>query len=160
MTTVKSHIISRQQTSAKRSIDQNDKAYGYWEVLTAYEAGRKAGIELSDKIYKKAFEDNLDRSFEACRKIYALLKEHGIECHMVSIRPEGITEFDLLFAVEKKKFNSVNFAKTYPLAENQIRGIKSKTLELSISFMPFSQDINEEKLDAGGFLTIYNGKKS
>ncbi len=157
MTTVKSKTTTRQQTVVKKN---DDKMFDYWEVLSAYEAGKKAGIKLSDKIYKKVFEENLDKSVKACRKVYAFLKEQDIECNMVSIRPERITEFDLLFTVSKKNFNSVNFAQIYPLAESQIKNIKSKTLELSLSFMPSSKNIDEKKLDAGGFFTIYNGKKS
>lgn len=159
MATVKDQVTTRRKKSVSKN-DNKKKLYDYWEVLSAYDAGKKAGIKLTDKVYKKAFKDNFDKSVEACRKIYTFLKEREIECHEVLIRPEDITEFDLLFSVSRKNFNSVEFAKVYSLTANQIKNIKSKTLELSISFMPHTKDIDEERLGTEGFLTIYNGKKS
>lgn len=160
MKSIKAQVPAKTGVRMAKYNKNEVKLYDYWAVLSAYETGRKAGIELSDKVYKKTFEDNLKKLGEASRKIFTFLQDRDIECHEVLVRPENITEFDLLFAITRKTFNSVEFAQIYGLVKNQIKNIQSKTLSLSISFMPYSEDINEEKLATEGFLTIYNGKKS
>ena len=98
MPTTKGQVSTGRRVVVQK--EQVEKAtYDHWDVLSAYEAGKKAGIQLKDAVYKKAFEENFDKSVEACRKIYAFLIKKGIECGMVSIKPESITEFELLFAV-------------------------------------------------------------
>jgi hypothetical protein len=146
------------KTGDVRSVSWSDvppqEGYTGDDLINAYLKGCDEGLERQRKILLKVLEDNLSDAKVIVEKFYAQLNKN-FTCSYLKLRVKELTEFDVLFVVDKADFISDEFMRAYKEARKIKKKVNQSPFELSFSFMPISERIDEKKLLIDGYCFTY-----
>jgi hypothetical protein len=139
--------------------------YSADEVINAYFLGvdkgySKAKIEYNNnnerfKILFKTFEDNLNIAKQTCEKFLGEICKNGFKSLGVWLRSYSLTSFDAIFVIDKKDFVNEEFLAIYTLSQEIREKVNNNSFNISLTFMPNSNHLNEDKLLADGYVLNY-----
>jgi hypothetical protein len=134
---------------------QKEKVYSADELIDAYFKGRKDQFEEDKKILLETFSKNLEQAKNVCEEFFETLADKEVQCKFVSLRALTITHFDAVFVVAKEKFVSLDFDKIYRRAREKKCEVNTKTFQISFSFMPHTDSLNEGRMLTDGYIMRY-----
>ncbi|MES2389158.1 MAG: hypothetical protein V4543_14240 [Bacteroidota bacterium] len=130
------------------------------------------GISSEDSINAYLFENRYVHAFQrttfisnlltasgfALNFLKALDAEKGIKCLSVFIKAADLRSFELLLTVDVGDFVSEEFVSAYKLARESKAAVNTDSFNLTISFLPNSDQLDAEALICDGFTWHYEQK--
>jgi len=151
----KSHNMSDSWSLRPQAELEKEKLFSSDAVIDAYFKGRRDEFEENKKVLLKTFSDNLKRAQQTCEEFFAVLEKNGVKGFFVSLRAESVTIFDAVFVVPAQKFLTHDFDAVYKMAREKKKEIATTTFNLSFSFMPLTDSIDEERMLMDGYILKY-----
>lgn len=146
-------IISKVNIS--ESWDLKERKEGFFtgdQVIDAYLKGKVDGL----KNYKKTMLINLNKNVNECarytRIVIGHLKERNMEQTSAFLKIDSWNTFRVMIGVKEVDFLNPDFLKVYDYVSALEDKISSETLKVDFSFLDFTDEINEKRLGAAGFL--------
>jgi hypothetical protein len=139
-------------TGDKNSIATNN------DIINAYLEGRKDGKEDAFKEIVETLIVNLEAAQNISEAFYHSINQAGKHCFKAYLKVENIEEFRIIYLIETSFFYSEEIDSIYGKAI-EIRKTKNKEgFNISFSFLPYNQSLNESKLSADGYVLNYGEK--
>ena len=132
------------------------KTFSVDDVINAYIEGRKDGMSELEKIQHEKLLSNIEKLKELSLTFLDLLKAKKISCKSIKLKINTITNFEVLYLVSKEDFISSEFLDVYKLSMAKKKEVASDTFQVDFMFMPYIENINEEKILSDGFIISYN----
>jgi hypothetical protein len=124
-------------------------------IIDAYLKGVEAGKTEYTQVLTSQFAANMQESGIATEQLLCELEKRKLPVHAVFLKADGITSFEALFIVNEADFIAEDFRSVYTTA----RQIKNEHLKdnyyIAFSFMPQSNNFNENYLIADGYAWKY-----
>ena len=99
---------------------------------------------------------NLNKNVNECarhaRIVIGHLKERNMEQTSAFLKIDSWNTFRVMIGVEEVDFLNPDFLKVYDYVSALEDKISSETLKVDFSFLDFTDEINEKRLGAAGFL--------
>jgi hypothetical protein len=134
---------------------EKEKFFSSDAVIDAYFKGRRDQVEENKKVLIKTFSDNLKRAQQTCEDFFAALEKNDLKGFFVSLKAESVTFFDAIFVVPAQKFLTHDFDAVYKMAREKKKEIATTTFNLSFSFMPLTDSLDEEQMLMDGYILKY-----
>jgi len=134
---------------------EKEKFFSSDELIDAYFKGRRDQVEENKKVLLKIFSDNLNRAQQTCEEFFAALEKSDVKGFFVSLRAESVTIFDAVFVVPAQKFLTHDFDAVYKMAREKKKEIATATFNLSFSFMPLTDSLDEGQMLMDGYILKY-----
>ncbi|MDR2591320.1 MAG: hypothetical protein LBC59_00740 [Chitinispirillales bacterium] len=134
---------------------EKEKFFSSDELIDAYFKGRRDQVEESKKVLLKIFSDNLKRAQQTCEDFFAALEKNGVKGFFVSLKAESVTIFDAIFVVPTQKFLTHDFDAVYKMAREKKKELVTTTFNISFSFMPLTDSLDEEQMLMDGYILKY-----
>ncbi len=134
---------------------QERKSFSADTVINAYLQGRRDQSIERENVLTEKFNENLDKAKKISSKFYGILKDKGITCKHILLRPNKITEFESIFVVDKNDYVSPQFEDIYKLAILEKTQENSDTFHFTFIFIPYSENLNRDKLSTDGYILEY-----
>jgi hypothetical protein len=136
------------------------------EVINAYFLGVDKGYSTAKieyinqgnerfKILFETFESNLNSAKKICEEFFCTICKSGFKSLGVWLRSYSLTSFDAIFLIDKNDYLKDNFLKIYTLSQDLRKKVNNNSFNISLTFMPFSKHLNEDKLLADGYVLNY-----
>lgn len=128
------------------------------QLIDAYMKGKEAGKSEYENVMLSKFQNNIKlatESSEAVMKQASKLKIQVVNAH---IKAESVTKFSALIVVDLNDFISDKFRKIYTLSREIKTKYESTTFTIDYTFMPFSDHIDENRINSDGFFLKYEKK--
>jgi len=152
----KTHYTTADSWSLRPQTEiEKEKLFSSDTVIDAYFKGRRDQVEENKKILLKTFSDNLKRAQQTCEEFFAALGKKGVNGFFVSLKAESVTIFDAIFVVPAQKFLTHDFDAVYKMAREKKKEIATTTFNLSFSFMPLTDSLDEERMLMDGYILKY-----
>ncbi len=135
------------------------KLYSADAVIDAYFQGRRDEKIENEEILFEKWQKNLNKAKKLSADFTDILENKKIKCKHVLLRPKKITEFESIFIVPKIDYISPKFEEIYKLSISKKTKGNSDTFHFSYTFIPYSQNINREKLSSDGYILEYVKKR-
>ncbi len=160
MPTLKKSTISKTKIKddweVQPSSEQKEvKLFSADALINAYFKGRRDQKIEREKVLLEKLKENLNKAKKLSSDFFDILKKKNISCKHVLLRPKQITEFESVFIVSKKDYISPKFEEIYKLSISKKTRVNSDTFHFSYIFIPYSQNINREKLSSDGYILEY-----
>jgi hypothetical protein len=166
ITTTELNVASKQDWHLKPPVEIKEKRFfSADEVINAYFLGvdkgySKAKIEYNNnnerfKILFKTFEDNLSIAKKTCEQFFCEICKYGFKSLGVWLRSYSLTSFDAIFVIDKNDFVNDEFLSIYTLSQEVRKKVNNNSFNISLTFMPNSNHLNEDKLLADGYVLNY-----
>jgi hypothetical protein len=153
--TIFENIAAKSKAVAQNWSEVKKDSFTADDLLDAYTSGK----EEHHRILKKAFQSNISAVIDLSDALLSTLSKNNISCTRAFIKPEGLETFSALFFVPEKDALSKAFDKIYKEAE-KIRGkAENNDLYVDFAFVPFTDYIDEDMVNADGYTIKYIGKK-
>lgn len=137
----------------------SSESYSCNEVIEAYEAGKKEGQSIEQRLKFEKLEENLAKSTSLAEGFFELLIEKKCKPTEATMRINSITSFDVAFIVSDKAFFSDEFRALYREAHKIREANRSQTYNIYFTFIPKTKFMNEDMLVHDGFTYSYYGKE-
>jgi hypothetical protein len=124
-------------------------------LIDAYFKGKRDQVEESKKVLFETFADNLNTAKKACEEFFAMLAQKGINGDFVSLKTDSITVFNAIFVVPAQKFLTHDFEAVYKMAREKKKELTTPTFNLTLSFMPLTDSLDEEQMLMDGYILKY-----
>lgn len=124
-------------------------------VINAYLQGRRDQSIQNERILTEKLNENLEKAMNLSSRFSDILQEKKIKCLHILLRPKKITEFESIFVIDEKNYISSQFDEIYRLAISKKTKINSDTFHFSYIFIPYSKNLNREKLKSDGYILEY-----
>ena len=133
-----------------------EESYTSDDVITAYMKGKKDGMEDYKKILLEKLSSNMSTATKLTESFCSeITSEYKVEFKKAYLRIADITKFEVLIPVPETKFVSNDFRKIYLLADKVKQVNNNETFYITFSFMPISEQFNEQALINDGFAMQY-----
>jgi len=151
----KLHSVADSWSLRPQAKIEKEKLFSSDAVIDAYFKGRKDQVEEKKKVLLKTFSDNLKLAQKVCEEFFAALGKSGVKGKFVSLRAESVTIFDAIFVVPAQKFLTHDFDVVYKMAREKKKEIATATFNLSFSFMPHTDSLDEKRMLMDGYILKY-----
>lgn len=125
------------------------------QVIEAYIKGKEAQRDQNIKVLIKELENNIKKASNAVERIHEYIVSLGFKSYTYYVRFNNIISFDVIFSINQEDYLSESFDKVYVFSMNLKRELNNETFNISFSFMPKSDSLNEKRLTSEGFLLRY-----
>lgn len=126
------------------------------DMIGAYLKGHEAGRTAVEEVVSRQFEQNLGRATGAAEAFYDLLRERlGVAATEARLRVDALDQFSALFAVPRAAFLAEGFVQAYALVREHRRAVEAPDFRLDITFVPDSEHLNRDAIDADGYTLTY-----
>ena len=143
----------------KPSVERKEKKiFSADELIDAYFKGKKDLIDDTTKVLFEKFSKNLALAKKVSEELFESLKKENYNCKYVLLKALNVTNFENLFIIKKSDFISDRFREVYRQSREKKAKINNQTFNLSFSFMPYSEKINENRLLTDGYILKYAEK--
>lgn len=130
------------------------------DIIDAYEAGKKAGIDEHFLIYKKTFMENIKKAIQLSEEFYKFLNEElNFPCKNIFLKSSGITSFEVLLVVDYNKYLTDTRKVAYSAVQKIIKESQSEVFSIDFTFMPEVGNLNMNTLHSDGFTLTYEPNK-
>jgi len=150
--------ISSPSANSWRRPEAPRTVYSDNDLINAYMKGCADGMKTRDKILLETLKSNLDNAQKIVAEFYEQLNKN-FHCSSLRLRVKDVAEFDSLFIVDEDDFVKDAFKEAYKKARSTKKEVNRPTFNLSFSFMPLSNALNEDELLIDGYYFEY-GKQS
>jgi len=127
------------------------------DIIHAWESGVDKGMDTTQQILKKSFLENIQKAFNVSESLYAKLGSIA-KIENVYLRANDITNFETLLIVEKAAYISEKRNEIYEIARATKAESKGDFFNISFTFMPYANSINQNSLNSEGFVFKYEGQ--
>lgn len=139
------------------------------DILDAWNDGIEKGVKEGKKrVFSEleaTFEENLKKTFRLSELLRDyIMKDQGVVCSMVTVRPESINAFESLFAVDSEAYLRPDFRKAaYGKARELSKSLIGDNINLEFIITSSSPELNQSILISNGYSYMYRpepiGKK-
>lgn len=128
------------------------------DIINAYLEGRRDGEKEAFKELFKMLFSNIEFAQEITEGFFHEINKNKKVCYKAFLSFDDISNFKVIFQINNDVFYSEAVDELYKKAM-EIRNKKnSEDFNISISFIPMSTALNENRLQADGFVLSYAGK--
>lgn len=143
----------------KPSVERKEKKlFSADELIDAYFKGKKDLLDETKKVLIEKFSKNIDLAKKVSEEFFEALKKENYSCKYVMLKALNVTNFENIFIIKKSDFISDRFREVYRQSREKKAKINNQTFNLSFSFMPYSEKINEKRLRTDGYILKYAEK--
>ena len=155
-TIVKSSKVNSTSWELEPSLSKaKEERFSTDDMINAYLKGKEAQKNENEKIRMEKFSNNIELAQSISEEFFRMLDNKGIKCKFVTLRPKSIFDFDSIFLVSESDFVSPDFEEIYTLAREKCSSVNSDTFNLSFSFIPYSKNVNKNRLLSDGYVLTY-----
>lgn len=155
-------LTTKGQTNKQSSLPENwkkaESAYTGDDLIDAFLQGKEAGRNETFRILLAQLNGNIEKATSLAEKLYTEAVERKFKATSIHLKAEDLTKFKALFVVEKDDFLSEGFRDLYIIARYIKNESESENFYLSFSFLPNSDKLSEECLNADGYFMKYEKK--
>ncbi|MDR0792388.1 MAG: hypothetical protein LBE82_03700 [Chitinophagaceae bacterium] len=134
---------------------KEENAYTGNDLIDAYLQGKKAGQDEVFTILSKTFGENMERAMSMSERLYIDAEAKNIKFKNIHLRADGLTKFSALFVAKKDDFISDSFRDIFISARKIKNDEKAADFYISFSFMPDTENLNEDCLNTDGYFMKY-----
>lgn len=128
------------------------------DIINAYLEGRRDGKEEAFKEILNKLISNMESAQGISEGFFHVINQDIKRCFKAYLKIESIESFKVIYLVDTTFFYSEEIDLLYKKAM-EIRKAKNKeSFNISFSFMPYNQSLNESRLSADGFVLTYGEK--
>lgn len=124
-------------------------------VINAYLKGRKDQYHDNEKILAEKLNENLNKAMNLSSSFSDILQDKKIKCLHILLMPKNIMEFESIFVVDENDYISPQFEEIYKLAILEKAKANGDTFHFSYIFIPYSKNLNRQKLKSDGYILEY-----
>lgn len=159
MTAVKSKQVTGDwKTVAPVTEEKAETIFSADDVINAFFLGKKKQEDQQKKILSEKFINNLKKAQDIGKEIFKFISSKNIKVEELRLRPKSLTDFYLLYIVQKEKYLSSSFSNIYKKSINEKSKHNSDTFNIDFNFLPHNSKINKEKLVSDGYFLRYAKK--
>lgn len=147
-----SHSLSNHWQKQTNAITYND-------VSEAYLKGKEAGKTEQQRVNQSLFTNNLNKAKEISEKLFEEITNSGLKIKAIHLKAEAITSFNALFVSDKNDFLKDEFRNVFILARKYKSENENETFNISFTFTPDSNTLDENCLASDGFFVKYYGQE-
>jgi hypothetical protein len=127
------------------------------DVLDAYLKGKEEGKTEQQRVNQSLFTNNLEKAQTISENLFEQIKSSGINLKAVHLKADAITSFYALFISDKGDFLKDEFRQVFLLARQSKHESENETFNISFTFTPDSEKLDENCLASDGFFVKYHG---
>ncbi len=132
--------------------DDGEKLYPVDAVIEAYVKGKNDGMEQTNKLLKKQFQDNLIKSATNTTKVLEFLNSKGVKGISQHLKAESFDDFSVLITVSEDDILKDVFSEVYKFTEHLEQLVKEELYSISFSFINKSDHFDEEMIHSDGYI--------
>lgn len=126
------------------------------EIIDAYCLGVRRGVNDFSDYIKKQIIKNASLVTEKGKKLFDEINKVG-ECKCAFARIEEINAFKIIYALDADFYHNQSlvspiYQKSWDMSEDMIA---ENDIIVSVTFMPFSENINVGRLNSDGYRIVY-----
>ena len=125
------------------------------DVINAYFMGKEASKNEEQKILSEKFRQNLKQAQVKGSELFKKLSQQKIKIKELLLNPRAITDFSILFVVDKNDFLSEKINRAYKISIQEKQELNKDTFQVEFTFMPYTPSLNRDKLISDGFILEY-----
>ena len=138
---------------------EQTNVFNHNDLIEAYIKGKEAGKTEQQRVNQSLFNTNLQKAQSVSEELFAQLNDAGLKINAVHLKADAITRFDALFVSDKKAFLKDDFRNAFILARRFKQENETETFDISFTFTPDSNTLDENCLTSDGFFIKYYGEK-
>jgi hypothetical protein len=127
------------------------------ELITAYQIGKKAGMDFQQKVMREKFISNINLAAKTAEKFYAFFLESKIEPH-VRLRTNSIESFDFAFLLDEEIYHSDKLDAAYEYAHELRTSLSNDTFSIYFYLFPKTSRLDLNRMISDGFSVFYEPK--
>jgi hypothetical protein len=133
-----------------------DELFTSDEVIDAYFNGMSVGKDQTRRLLVNQFKENVEKATGLAEKVYNAVAEKGFNPTEIHLKANQVSNFNALIVVTKEDFINPEFDKIYSVARKVRKESESETFFLTLSFIPYSKELNESCLASDGYFLKYD----
>ena len=125
------------------------------DVIDAYLKGKEEQKILTEKVLIEKLDSNLNQAKNLVEQITEKIINDGFTVFKSYLLLKDIFKFDAIIDVELSDYISDEFDKIYKYSRDVKNEVNGNTFYISFSFMPHTDELNENTIACDGFLFTY-----
>jgi len=129
------------------------------ELISAYESGKKAGMDFQQKVMQEKYFANLELAVKSAEAFYDFFKDLGVSPD-ARLRINNIASFDFAFLLDEETFNSDTLDLAYEHAQDLRTKLSTDTFSIYFYLFPKTKKLDLNRMISDGFIHYYEPKSS
>jgi len=128
------------------------------DIINAYLEGRKDGKEDAFKEIFNKLIANMESAQRISEGFFHTINQEKKQCFKAYLKIENIECFKIIYLIDSIFFYSSEIDSIYKKAMEIRKSHNKEGFNISFSFLPYNQSLNESMLSADGYVLNYGEK--
>jgi hypothetical protein len=125
------------------------------DVIDAYLTGKEIGRSEQISVNMRLFGENYEKAKRISESLHKQIGGIGFKVKGLHLRADSITSFNSLLIVDINDFTNESFLKSFSIARAFKNEADSDTFNITFTFTPDSDTLDENCLEHDGFFAKY-----
>jgi hypothetical protein len=135
--------------------ETQENAVTHNDVIEAYLTGKEIGRSEQLSVNLRLFGENYENAKSLSETLHKQIGSMGFKVIGLHLRADSITSFNSLLIVDKEDYVNESFLKSFSIARAFKNEADSDTFNITFTFTPDSDTLDENCLEHDGFFAKY-----